>query len=238
MCLGLLLSTPSVASQTLHPEGKSRGTVIVLHGIARTSASMGDVARYLQQAGYLVHNLDYASTDLSVHVIADAVYADVKALVSDNEPLYFVTYSMGGIVLRAIMAEYSFPSVQRVVMIAPPNQGSEVADFVQDNTLYQWIYGPAGQQLGVAKGKAIHKKLPPSLDVELGIIAGDRSVDPISSAIIPGKDDGKVAIDRTRIKGMKDHITVHASHLFIIKNKEAMRQAVYFLEHGGFDHGK
>ncbi len=117
-------------------------------------------------------------------------------------------------------------------MLAPPNQGSEAADFFKNDPLFNMIFGQAGQTLGT-KQNGIAAQLP-AADFDVGIIAGDRSVDPVSSAIIPGVDDGKVSIERSKLKGMKDHIILHVSHLFIIRDDEAVQQAVYYLKEGKF----
>ena len=111
-----------------------------------------------------------------------------------------------------------------------------MADFWRGNFLFEWIYGPAGKQLGVHENA--YRDMLGEVDFEMGVIAGDRSIDPLSSAIIPGPDDGKVGIGRTRIEGMKDHIVVHATHTFMMSNEEVMAQTLYFLNHGAFRKGK
>jgi hypothetical protein len=35
---------------------------------------------------------------------------------------------------------------------------------------------------------------------------------------------------------MSDHIVIHASHPFIMRNREAIRQTIQFLRTGAFDH--
>ena len=120
-------------------------------------------------------------------------------------------------------------------MLGPPNKGSEVADFFKGFFLYEKIYGPAGQELGTEHQD--YSALLGGVDFELGVIAGDRSIDPISSTIIPGPDDGKVGVDRTRLPGMKDHIVIHATHTFMMNNKTVLKQTVHFLKSGEFKRG-
>ena len=136
--------------------------------------------------------------------------------------------------VRALIHKYNYKNLGKVVQLAPPNQGSEVADFIKNFWPYKKIYGPAGQQLITDQSKIKH--LFGEVSYELGIIAGNSTIDPISSAIIPGENDGKVAVERTKLKGMKDHIDVSASHTFFPSNKEVQKQTLYFLKNGNFKH--
>lgn len=206
--------------------------VILLHGIARSSAHMEDMAEYLSAEGYEVYNLDYPSTDHKLEDLIDLTQAQIDALnLDDTRTVHFVGYSMGGILVRGIVHKFPPVHLGRIVQLAPPNHGSEVADFLKDNRLYAAIYGPAGQQLTT---KERLDRLFGEVNYELGIIAGNYSIDPISSTIIPGADDGKVSIESTRLKGMKDHIIVPATHTFFPDNSDVLRQTSYFLKHGHF----
>ena len=72
------------------------------------------------------------------------------------------------------------------------------------------------------------------VDYELGIIAGDRSLDPFSSWLIGRPNDGKVSIDSTRLSGMSGHVVIPATHTFITANQAAWRNALDFLRNGSF----
>ena len=143
---------------------------------------------------------------------------------------------MGGLVIRALLNKYRPKNLGRVVMLGTPNQGSEVADFFKNNPIYKGFFGPAGQQL--TTDQANIKDLLGTVDYELGIIAGDRSIDPISSTILVGKDDGKVSVKRSKINGMTDHVVIHTTHTFMMKNKNVIKQTDYFITHGKFQHNK
>ncbi len=230
-----LIIIPLILFSDIISDAKNDGDyVVILHGIARSSSSMSKVAKGLEREGFTVFNIDYPSTKYKISKLAEIANKEISKLAADkNQKIHFVGYSMGSILTRIILDKYrSSYNLGRVVMLAPPNQGSEVTDFVRNNIIYKEIWGPAGQQLGTGADD-IASKLG-NIDYELGIIAGDRSVDPISSAIIPGKDDGKVAVERTKVEGMKEHVTIHTSHLFIIQNDEAISQTAYFLKNGEF----
>jgi len=207
--------------------------IVLLHGIARTSDSMSGLEKYFSEKGYKVHNIDYPSREKTIEELAEFIDSEIRKFNNDKQKkLNFVTHSMGGIVARTYIANHRPENLGKVVMLGPPNGGSEVADFLRFNSAYKKIYGPAGKEL-VTGNSGIADDLPP-VDFELGIIAGDLSIDPVSSAIIPGPDDGKVAIEKTKIEGMEDHIVMHVSHAFIMNDSDVMEQTWYFIIHGQF----
>ena len=209
------------------------GQVVLLHGIARSSASMEKIADALSAQSYRVLNVDYPSTEHSLLDLVETIHPKIADFNrSKNLPLHIVTYSMGGLVCRGWIEKHRPENLGRVVMLSPPNRGSEMADFLKDNFLFQKFYGPAGQQLGTDQ-QNLHSFLG-KVDFELGVIAGDRSIDPLGSYLIPGADDGKVSVERTKLEGMQDHIVLHATHTFIMKNAAAIAQTLYFLREGKF----
>jgi triacylglycerol lipase len=209
--------------------------VILLHGLCRTSRSMAKMEHALTGAGYQVRNVDYPSRTASIQQLADdAIGKAVGDCQRDGATkIDFVTHSLGGILVRSYLARHSMPSLGRVVMLAPPNQGSEVVDRLGWLLLFKWINGPAGNELGTGKDSTPNKLGPATFPA--GVIAGDRSINWINSLLIPGRDDGKVSVERTKLEGMSDHIVVHTAHPFIMRNREVIRQTIQFLRTGSFD---
>lgn len=231
MLLAAFLSL-GIPARAEKPQAKG-GYVIILHGIARTSASMEKLEKAFTQEGYAVLNIDYPSRGATIEVLAEKIHEKIAAFATDkSRKIHFIGYSMGCIVTRAYLAKHRPKNLGRAVMLAPPSKGSEVADFLEDMTIYQSIYGPGGQQLGTARN---FDRMYGKIDYETGIIAGDRSIDPISSLfILKGPDDGKITVENTKAAGMKDHIVIHASHTFIMKDREAIVQALHFIKNGKF----
>lgn len=206
--------------------------VVLLHGLARSSAHMRELERYLESKGYTVYNLDYPSTTESIETIAAVVAADLREQVDPSRTVHFVGYSLGGIVTRAVLNNYRPDNLGRVVQLASPNGGTVMADLLKDNPLLGAMFGPAGQELAVSNGKI--ERVLGAVDYELGVIAGDISIDPVSSAMIPGPDDGKVSVESTRVVGMRDHITLPASHTFFPQSQQVHHQTFNFLRFGAF----
>lgn len=213
--------------------------VILLHGLGRSSRSMSPLARALARRGHDVINLDYPSRSANVATLA----ADVAQRILEREhdgPLDFVTHSLGGILLRVMVADgyLSGAAVHRAVMLGPPNGGSELVDVLAAapaiGRAYRWVTGPAGLELGVG-ANGVAARLPP-VSFELGVIAGTRSFNPLFSALLAEENDGKVRVSRTKVLGMRDFLTVPRWHPTLMASPAVIAQTTHFLEFGSFRH--
>jgi pimeloyl-ACP methyl ester carboxylesterase len=208
-------------------------TIVFLHGLGRTWLSMAWLASQARRRGYAVINHGYRSRRHSIAEHAEQLRIVVGAI-SGRGRIHFITHSLGGIVVRAMLADRSaWPErLGRVVMLSPPNQGSELVDFLAGNSIYHSVLGPAGGELGT------HAHSTPNrlgrVDFEVGIITGDRAIGPLSRRIFPGATDGKVSVARAQIEGMRDFRVVSRSHTFIMYGADVAAAAFHFLEHGRF----
>lgn len=229
-----------VFSQSSKPaplqSGKDKGYVILLHGLARSSRSMNKIEESLSDDGYIVFNVDYPSTEHSVEYLANNVLDEVIARCNtgSGRKINFVTHSLGGIIVRYYLKNHKLANLGRVVMLSPPNKGSELVDNLKNSYFFKVSNGPAGQQLGTDKESLPHSLGP--VDFKLGVIAGSISFNPIASVILPGPDDGIVSVESTKVEGMTDFIVMPISHTFIMKSNNVIKQIIHFLENGKFDH--
>ncbi len=212
--------------------------VILLHGLARSYRSMQKIETNLLKHGFRTVNLNYPSTEHRIEYLANNVlrYAIARCPADSDTKIHFVTHSLGGIIVRYYLKQNKLSNLGRVVMISPPNNGSELVDNFKDSYFFKKRHGPAGQQLGTSK-KSVPQNLGP-VDFELGVITGNRSFNPVSSMMIPGPDDGAVSVESAKVKGMVDFIVMPNSHTFIMKSKDVIMQIIHFLEHGEFNHPK
>lgn len=222
-------------------ETLDKDIVVLLHGIGHTMWNMALMERRLRREGYKTLNLSYPSRKL--HIEALSLWLgerlELQGVWAQGKTVHFVTHSMGGLVtqhyLEANKSGIPQGRLGRVVMLGPPNGGSEVADFLHKMRLYKWVFGPAGQELttGVRAGIRITPWY------ELGVIAGTRSwMYPLAAVTMKKRaNDGCVTVESTKIDGMKEHITLPVLHGFMGWNRAAQRQTANFLKTGRFTHG-
>lgn len=208
--------------------------VILVHGLARSYRSFTKMAKALMLGGYGVINIRYPSRKYSIEDLADQYLAKAITSCQTNGAyrIHFVTHSMGAILVRYYLNRYTLHELGHVVMLSPPNQGSELVDRLGRLRLFHLINGPAGQQLGTTK-HSLPNKLGP-VDYPVGVITGNRTINPLLSLLIPGKDDGKVAVERAKVEGMTDFRAMPHTHPLIMKSPSVIKQTQYFLGHGRF----
>ena len=211
----------------------TQDTIVFLHGLGRTWLSMTWLAAQARRRGYAVVNHGYRSRRHSIAEHAEQLGIVVGAINTAGR-IHFVTHSLGGIIVRAMLADPAGrPNrLGRVVMLSPPNQGSELADFLSGNPVFHAVLGPSAGELGTG-ATSTPNRLPP-VDFEVGVITGDRALLPLSSRIFPGPGDGKVTVARAQVGGMRDFLVVRRSHSFIMYGSDVATAIFHFLEHGRF----
>lgn len=207
-------------------------SVILLHGLARSDRSMKKLEQALLNKGYSVHNVSYASTRKNIERLAEEAIGPTLKLCSKEHRLHFVTHSLGGILVRQYLSHHEIENLGRVVMLGPPNQGSEVVDKLRNFPGFHFINGDAGLELGTGES-SVPRKLG-AANFDLGIIAGTRSINLILSQMISGPDDGKVSVANTRLEGMHDHLELPVTHPFMMRNTRVIEQVIHYLETGSF----
>ena len=221
---GLLFSTQAISSEC----------VVLLHGLARTSNSMAKLGERLSSDGYYVANVDYPSRKKTVTELSEIAINEglQRCRDKDAKPINFVTHSLGGILVRQYMKDHKHVDIGRVVMLGPPNKGSEVVDNLKNVPGFKLMNGPAGLQLGTGAAD-VPKSLGP-VNFELGIIAGSQSINLILSSFLPNPDDGKVSVESAKVEGMCGFIILPTTHPFMMKNKHVIAEVINFLRQGEF----
>jgi hypothetical protein len=241
--LAWLMVTSAVAAL---PAGRAIGAemqtdpqcVILLHGMGRTRFSMSQLENTLGERGYQVVNYGYPSTSAPIEELATVHIPKAIEMCRGGrpEPVNFVTHSLGGILVRCYLQDHRLPAGSRMVMLSPPNKGTELADRFKDLAFYRWLTGPPGQQIGTSDG-SLPNRLGP-VEMEIGIITGRKTYEPWFSNLLPGEDDGKVTVESAKLDEMSDFLVVDSGHTFIMNDPEVIRQIDAFLRNGRFETSK
>jgi pimeloyl-ACP methyl ester carboxylesterase len=223
-------------------KGEMKDTVVLLHGIGHSRLNMLSVESALRKQGYDVINLSYPSRSRKIADSAEFVRDKLhkKEIWKNAGKIHFVSHSLGGLVIRQYLStereNIDASKIGRVVMLGPPHGGSEVSDYLQNFLPYKWTFGPAGQEL-TTEARKIE---PEELYYEVGIIAGTKRWPyPVASFLAPWNSDahdGRVTVESTKLKGMKDHIVLSATHSFMSWKPAVHQQIAVFLKEGKFNH--
>lgn len=225
-----ILIFAAVAGSVVPKTSSAEEIVVLLHGIANVPLSMKYLEKNIEDAGYIVHNFGYPSTDVPIEEAADKVREKVLALGPDVT-IHFVAHSMGNLVVRK-MFDDKLPNIGRMVMIAPPNQGSLLAEQLRNLDIYRWIFGPAGQELPADRVEFFESL--PTPPCPFGIIAGGRDTEEGYNPLLPGDDDGTVRVEETLLPGAADFVLIHNTHTMILFDRDTAEQTIHFLKHGCF----
>ncbi len=217
-----------------------RGRVVVtVHGLGRSRQSLAGMGEYLAQEGQFTWiNFAYASTRDSIDAHAVALGQVVNEL-TEAEEVHFVAHSLGNLVIRRYMAERALadpqargPRLGRFVMLAPPNQGAEIAQRMRNNDLFRLIAGTSGGQLAAGWDEVEQRlAIPPC---PFGILAGGRGEGGLNNPLLAGDDDLVVTVEETRLEGAADFLVVPAWHSFLMDAPVVRKYTLQFLRHGHF----
>ncbi len=213
--------------------------VFIVHGYGSNRLVMHRMARFLGDSGFTVHNWGYRSLTKAIPEIGDELMAEVARLSADDT-VSFVTHSMGGLVVRAMLGEAqgdsAFPSVHRVVMLAPPNKGAQLADFFSRWRLVRWMMGPNPLSMRTDSTSLANQLYVPE-DPDLGIIAGARFDGEGYNPLIDGDDDGFMTTDRTRLGTEDDFAVLPVGHILMVRDRQVHAYVLAFLRAGAFPRG-
>ncbi|WP_051309862.1 esterase/lipase family protein [Desulfogranum japonicum] len=211
-----------------------REGVLLLHGLMRTSLSMYPVARHLQKSGYVVANINYPSRTAPIEELARKAISPALNRLREQRvsKIHAVTHSMGGILLRSYMEMEDIQDFGRAVMLCPPNRGSELMDVFGRFFWFRKVFGPASLELSTREWSFVNRL--PSLDYPVGVLTGNRPATPLFSRYFSGENDGKVAVDRAYVRGVKAFLILPYGHSFIMFHRSVHNQVRHYLQNGCF----
>ena len=210
--------------------------VVLLHGVLASGTFMKPLESALKDAGYRTVNISYPSREKTIEQIAaDFLPGELKKHDVARAPkVHFVVHSMGGLITRAYLEKSRPPNLGRVVMLGTPNHGSEAADRLAESDILKKIVGVNLENLRTKENGTAGKLSRATYD--LGIIAGDTSINPLFSSWVKGDADGPVSLESAKLEGMRDFVVVPYSHTAMLWREETAKQVLAFLRDGKFVH--
>ena len=233
----LLLFIPMIicfAQQSTPPNEASseKEFVFVLHGLAGSKLMISPLANRIEDAGFETLIIDYKTLGTSPEEIMVEVSTKFEEAMPDtNYTVHFVGYSLGSIVIRAYLDRNKVSNLGRVVLIAPPNKGSPVADIFKDTWIID-LFGETINSLGTDSTSFPNSIGDPYYPV--GIIAGI-GTSSFNNFYLPGLDDGIVPLESTRLNNTTDMIVLDESHVWMKFKKIIANQTIEFLKNGKFE---
>ena len=209
--------------------------VVLVHGLWRSGSAMEVIADDLSHFGYQTEIVDYPSTEATIPTLSrDYLQQSVEnCRARGSEQIHMVSHSMGGILIRQYLQTHRLPEGSRVVMLSPPNQGSELSSYFADTWWYQHLVGPAGASL-TKDGQGLIPSLKP-IPEPVGIIAAYRNWSLWPDSWLPSPNDGTVSVRSMYLEEMDDFVLINAGHAMMRLKDETHGLIRQFLQYGQFD---
>lgn len=207
--------------------------IVLLHGVIRTKNSLEPLGKYLRdrQAADVI-SWSYASTRQTISQHAEKFNELISYFPKDAE-IQLVGHSMGNIIVRRFLKTHTDQRIKRMVMLAPPNQGSSFGRAVNDNILFESIWGISGQEL--ANGFDDLELQLATPDFEFGILAGVMRSNLVRNPLLDGPNDLVVTVEESKLAGAHDFRTVNSTHTRIMNQHETLQYVHRFLKSGYFE---
>lgn len=194
--------------------------ILLLHGYKNTKFATRHIETALQNVGFEVYNQQY-NWHKSIGEISEELLQNFKNKKIDA----IVGYSMGGIIGK-ILADNM--EVKKLLMIASPANGSEIAQLIKKFPMSDLIFGKALLEIDRPISNPIRK-------YNVGMISGSRSNKVIGWLFFKSKlNDGKTSVESTNIEWADDFILMDESHCSLLFSEKTHSQIVHFLKYSSF----
>ena len=221
---------PSPTRLTPTPcENKKNELIILFHGLGRFSWSMSPLKKYFLPRGYDVLNVGYPSKRFTLdELVQDNILPKLKEYpLQKYRQIHFISHSLGGIIIREIQSNFK-EQLGHSFLLAPPNQGSEVADFFNQYSLTRYIIGPVLSDLTTTKPTSAQ---PVNAEVtNTHILMGTNPIPIVSFLFFTNSNDGLVSLESSKMKKMASHTTFPFTHAFIMGKEPVLKTIEQILE--------
>lgn len=208
--------------------------VYLIHGYAGLGLELEKIDKAIEKEGFESEIYIYPSLVKDVDSVGVELFRKIKK--ENYDTVSFVTHSMGALVVRSIYEHLdsltSFPFIYRIIMIAPPNNGTPVADFFAQFSFIKFIVGPNVNNLTCNPVTGASRYPIPTCEV--GLIVGRSGKKNGFNIFINGDNDGVVISEDTKLGIEKDIVFVKSGHIDLLFNKMVIKYVTAFLQNGEF----
>lgn len=209
--------------------------VYLIHGYGGLGIELKKIQKTIEKEGYVSEIYSYPSLVKDVDSVGNNVFNKIKK--ENFDTISFVTHSLGALVVRSIYEHLdsitTFPFIHRIVMIAPPNNGSPVADYFAQFSFVKYIIGPNINNITTNPITGAGKYPIPTC--EIGLIAGSYGKKKGFNIFIKGDNDGVLIPEQTKLGVEKDVVFVKSWHVGLLFNKKVLKYVTCFLKNGKFE---
>lgn len=209
--------------------------IILIHGYNKKSKDMKVLKNNLEKFGYegvLVDlPLTFKEIEHSTNILESIISEMIQNIESD-EKIYLVGHSTGGLIIRHVLTTTKYlDRIDKCVLIATPNNGSELADIAGRIIKILTSIFKTLRSLQSENIKALNLK--DDYGIEIGAIAGNKQ-NLFLGKFLTGENDGRVTINSVKFDGLKDFVELPYGHKDIHYQLETVELIDVFLKSGRF----
>ncbi|MBM7622524.1 alpha/beta fold hydrolase [Sporohalobacter salinus] len=212
-----------------------RKKVVLVHGYNKNQNDMFILKENLTKLNYNVELVDLPLTFKKIEYCTSVFKERIEQIISDmckNEKISLAGHSTGGLIIRHFLSNTKYKTkIDRCVLIATPNQGSQLANIA--SRLSDTFINVFKTLDSLSPDNLKNLELENSNPIEIGAIAGNRS-NLILGSLLQGENDGRVQVDSVRYEGLKDFIVIPYGHKEIHYKFKTAKLVDSFLRDGEF----
>jgi pimeloyl-ACP methyl ester carboxylesterase len=202
---------------------------VMVHGLWMTGAESGVLrSRLHDEFGFEARQFSYRSVDIGLEENVKLLHDYLGGISGD--PVHLVGHSLGGLLALHMLMRFPDQHRGRVVCLGSPLRGSSAARALASLPFGEEILGTTIREAVLSGGMTEYRG-----GREVGVIAGTLGLGlGMIFEDLPSPNDGTIAVEETKLPGIKDHLELAVSHTGLLFSTEVASQTAYFLRHGEF----
>ncbi|MCH9621285.1 MAG: lysophospholipase [Gammaproteobacteria bacterium] len=224
----LLMSFALFSNLQANPVEGKQAKVVLIHGIIKHN-SMSTFNRLLKKNGWDAEQWYYPSRKKTIEQHAEDLVIRLKNIDKEGQPINFVAFSLGGLILKAALNHPHCPENAfkgKIVIISSPLKGSSLARKLGGWLLTKKVLGQfSGKQLIETPENGFDYLGEFPKDCPLLVLSGTQGY-----PILNDQNDGRVTIHESCPDRPHDHKFISSGHMFICRNIKTINETINFFK--------